>query len=340
MKKPELISKIILNVKQYLSADRVASSNFKGKRGPESHSLNNDFLFLRRPLIILCVVFISLLSSNLQGQSNATQNQTEQIAEARRRVVAPPGITRLDSDVVKVRMVGTKTLPLVDAKLNGKGPYKLLVDSAANVTLLQTRVADELKLPVLRPGEASKLVSLESVQIGDAYFQDLVVGARSWNEDIDGVIGFNLFTNCLLTLDYPGQRMILRKGALPPANGKDIFNYGLDNRSPTLNIGIGNELLTVLVDTGATQGVVIPDKIASRLRFNKGLIAGPDLSTFETPKSRALVGRLSGNINIGIHEIAEPTIHVWSDIPLIGSGLLQDFILTFDQNSRTLRISL
>ena len=67
------------------------------------------------------------------------------------------------------------------------------------------RVADELKLPVLRPGETSKLLSLGSVQIDGAHFEDLVVGAKSWNENIDGVIGFNLFTNCLVMMDYTRQ---------------------------------------------------------------------------------------------------------------------------------------
>lgn len=290
-------------------------------------------------LAIFCLAFAACLSSKAQSQSNPTQTQTEQIAEARRRVVGPPRITRLDSAVVNVPMLGTKTLPLVEAHLNGKGPYRLLVDSAANVTLLQMRVADELKLPVLRPGEKSKLVSLANLQIGDAHFQDLVVGARSWDEKIDGVIGFNLFADCLLTMDYPRQRINLRQGTLPPANGKDIFTYGLDNRCPTLEIIIGTERLNILVDTGAAQGVVIPDTLASKLKFAGALVAGPDLSTFDTPKSRALLGRLSGDITIGSHIISEPTIHVWNDVPVIGSGLFQDFILTFDQKNRTLKIS-
>src|SRR5215213_7860242 len=109
----------------------------------------------RAPLMIIFFVLLVPVSDNVQCQSNTEQNQVEQIAEARRRVDEAPKITRFDSVVVNVPMVGTKTLPLVEAKLNGKGPYKLLVDSGANVTLLQMHVADELKLPVLRPGEKS-----------------------------------------------------------------------------------------------------------------------------------------------------------------------------------------
>ena len=82
---------------------------------------------------ICCLVFATCLSGNAQSQSNTTQTQTEQIAEARRRVIGPPGITRLDSAAVNVLMLGSKTLPLVEARLNGKGPYRLLVDSARRV---------------------------------------------------------------------------------------------------------------------------------------------------------------------------------------------------------------
>ena len=106
---------------------------------------------MMKKLAISCLALIIPLSCNAQSQSNTTQTQTERIAEARRRVGVPPIITRLDSATVNAPMLGSKTLPLVEARLNGKGPYKLLVDSAANVTLLQMRVADELKLPVLRP---------------------------------------------------------------------------------------------------------------------------------------------------------------------------------------------
>ena len=260
------------------------------------------------------------------------------VAEARRRVVQPPIIVRLATQSVNVPMVGTKTLPLVNVNLNGKGPYKLLVDTGANVTILQMRVADELKLPVLRPGDASKLVALDNMQIGDASFEDMVVGARSWSEDIDGIIGFGVFANVLLVMDYPKQVMSLRKGELPAANGKDVFKYGLDNRCPTLDIVIGGERLNILVDTGARQALVIPSKIASRLKFTGELTPGPTLSTFHTAASRSMLGRLTQELEMGIHKVARTKVHVWEDVPVLGSDLFKDFVLTFDQKNQTMKI--
>lgn len=291
-------------------------------------------------LTVIILILLPLVGSYAQTSPAAAQTEETRIAEARRRVGEAPAVTNLNSPTVSVPMVGTKTLPLVEVSLNGKGPYRFLVDSGANVTLLQMRVADELKLPVLRPGEKSRLLALGSLQIGDAHFQDLVVGARAWDENIDGVIGFNLFADCLLTMDYPHQRLMMRKGNLPPANGKDIFKYGLDRRNPTLDVNIGHERLTVLIDTGAVSGLIIPDNLAAKFPFIDGLQLGPSLSTFAIPRSQARTGRLAGDMVIGIHYISKPVIHVWSDeIPLIGSGILQHFILTFDQKNQTMRVS-
>lgn len=290
-------------------------------------------------LIIFALLLTAFGTGDVLAQSTTPSTEAEQIAEARRRVVLAPGATRIGSGMVSVPMVGTKTLPLVNIMLNGKGPYRLLVDSAANVTLLQMRVADELALPVLRPGTSSKLVAVKSMKIGDAQFEDLVVGARAWDEDIDGVLGFNVFADCLLTMDYPKQRLIMRTGTLPPANGKDIFTYGLDNRSPTLAIDLGGERLNLLIDTGARQSVIVTEAIAAKLSFTSALTAGPQLSTFETARSQAQQGHLDGSIMIGIHEIVRPTVLVWSDIPLLGSDFFKDFVLTFDQRNRTLKWS-
>ena len=266
------------------------------------------------------------------------QTDADVIAEARRRVGQAPKVTRLDAAIVRTPMVGTKTLPLVHVTLNNKGPYKLLVDSAANVTILQMRVADELQLPVLRPGDKSKLVALKDMRIGGAHFEDMVVGAKAWDEAIDGVLGFNVFAELLLTMDYPNQQLILKKGELPATNGKDIFTYGLDNRSPTLEITIGKERLNILVDTGARQALVIPNSIASKLKFAGELTPGPKMSTFHTAASDSRIGNLADELAMGIHRIVGTKVHIWEDVPVLGSDLFKDFVLTFDQKNLRLRI--
>ena len=285
------------------------------------------------------VISILLLIQAFPFYSQGSSPDDEQIAEARRRVTGAPGSTELPGGSAKVPMVGTKTLPLVEIKINGRGPYKLLVDTAANVTLLQMRVADELKLRVLRPGDSSKLVAVESMEIGNARFRDLVVGARAWDEKIDGVLGFNVFANCLITMDYPAQTLEMRNGALPVADGATVFRYGLDNRSPTLEMTVGKTRMTMLLDTGAVQSIVLSEKDAAKLEFRSALKTGSQLWTFDTGKTHARVGRLAGDVVFGASRVKEPTVHVsGEDPPLIGSDFLEDFVITFDQRNQTVSI--
>lgn len=231
-------------------------------------------------------------------------------------------------------------MPLVHVRLNGRGPYRLLVDTGANVTLLQGRVARELRLPVLRPGEKSQLVEVRLLEIGAARFVDLVAGARDWPEDIDGVLGFNLFADCLLTLDYPERRLILARGFLPPADGSDRVAYEIgESRHPFVELAIGETRIRFLLDTGATQWLTIPKTVAGNLRFAGPSRPGPMLtSNGESHPSE--VARLADDVRIGSYRITRPELILTSeDHPLMGSGLLKHFRVTIDQAARVLELS-
>lgn len=290
-------------------------------------------------LLFMLIPSISVIDDYAQSPVNTPQTQEDPYAELRRRMVEPPKIIKLDSAVIKVPMVGTKTLPLIEVKINGRGPYKFLVDTGANVTILQNRLVEELKLPNLKP-VGKPIIEIKEIQIGGAHFQDLRVGAREWDEKIDGVLGFNVFADCLLTIDYPKQNLILRQGTIPPANGKDVIRYSLtEGGHPSLETIMGNEKIKLMIDTGSVSGFIIPEDFAAQLSFVDGLSPGPTMKTFATPKSQAKVGRLAANVIIGIHQFIKPIIYVRNEeFPTIGSKILQDFILTFDQKNQTVRI--
>jgi len=74
------------------------------------------------------------------------------------------------------------------------------------------------------------------------------------------------------------------------------------------------------------------------LKFAGELTPGPTLSTLHTSASRSMLGRLSQELEMGIHKIAGTKVHVWEDVPVLGSDLFKDFVLTFDQKNQTMRI--
>jgi hypothetical protein len=63
----------------------------------------------------------------------------------------------------------------------------------------------------------------DSIRIGNLEFHDCaveVVDSKHGMEDIDGLIGMNVFSRFLVTLDYPMHKLLL--GPLPPRPGESV----------------------------------------------------------------------------------------------------------------------
>lgn len=282
---------------------------------------------------VLCA---ALLSSACGRPAPTVQS----IEEARRRVVGPPASFDLGAASVVVPLVGPETKPLVEVRLNGRGPYRLLVDTGANVTLLQGRVARELELRILRPGKESQLVEVDRLEIGHARFDGVVAGARDWREDIDGVLGFNLFSGCLLTFDYPARTLVLERGALPSANGVDRIPFEVGERGhPFFDLQIGDSRMRFLLDTGAAQWLTIPKAMAKDLRFDGPPRPGPTL-TWNDQSYPVEAARLADDVRIGGYILRRPEVFLTpEEHPLVGSGFLKEFRLTIDQGSKVVRLA-
>ena len=64
---------------------------------------------------------------------------------------------------------------------------------------------------------------------GEVQFKGVRAASRNYNVStnlpkIDGILGFNLFSEYLLTLDFPAKRVRLERGELPKADGADEFS--------------------------------------------------------------------------------------------------------------------
>lgn len=115
---------------------------------------------------------------------------------------------------------------VVQAKLNGKGPYRLIFDVGAPITLLSNRAAVESGA-VDKNAKASFLFSMrgegkvKDLQVGELDDKDLPVmvfdhpalkalsGFLSGR--IDGIIGFTFFARYKTTIDYQAKVMTLEK---------------------------------------------------------------------------------------------------------------------------------
>ena len=113
---------------------------------------------------------------------------------------------------------------IVPVKINGKGPYKFVLDTGATFTCVDNKLADELKLPewkgqfsvgVLTPGEGSmRLVNLDSLEVGDAKatkLQACTIDLQQMQKlglDAKGLVGLNFLKPYRMSIDF--QKRVLR----------------------------------------------------------------------------------------------------------------------------------
>jgi hypothetical protein len=118
-------------------------------------------------------------------------------------------------------MTGTNHF-YVEVKLNGEGPFRLIFDLGAPVTLLSNKAARDSK--TIKPGKRPSLLmgmsgegSVKEMQFGDATAKDIPVmifdhPAITAMSDIlgkrfDGILGYTFFARYRTTIDYEKKRL-------------------------------------------------------------------------------------------------------------------------------------
>jgi len=263
-------------------------------------------------------------------------------------VARPPAVRRPgpDSTAVPIELLdGDRAVVL--ATLDGRGPYRLAVETGSPNVLLAPRLVSELALPPSGMSGPDSLFRLDSLRIGDILVPGLRVGSDRGLAalGVDGVLGLDAYADLLLTVDYPAARLVLSRGTLPPPDGADIL--------PAVRVG---PFIGVPLDVGGVRETGVVDTQGGML-FQAVPQAAERLAFAETPRvvGRAVVGggapvkvkaaRLAGDLKLGRHVFRRPSIAVHPlppDIPsrmTVGTRALRHFRLTIDQRSMRVRLS-
>ncbi len=117
----------------------------------------------------------------------------------------------------------------VEVMVNGKGPFRFQLDTYASIeACVDDDFAHALNLPkigTIRNSDGHRfqekdLVRIDGLEFGGAHFAAVrtLVDDYDWIDEggrkIDGLLGFPLFRDLLLTIDYPKSRIILGRGRL------------------------------------------------------------------------------------------------------------------------------
>jgi hypothetical protein len=253
------------------------------------------------------------------------------------------GVRAIDlrSDSAVVPLVGAPTLPLVQVWINGEGPYRMLVDLGANVSLLRRNVVDAARAIVLVDRPTSDIVRVATLRLGALELQDVTLAAYD-ELDVDGVLGYNVLQHASFTLDFPGQSLVFHRRALPLPDGRTIHPYVLHGRLPYLVARVGSDSLLLNLDTGAAEVMTVPSALESRLRWQAPPTAGR--ATFNNQTGRTVVreGRLADTVRVGHFTLAQPLVFINPDAEdaWLGAASMNRGRWTFDPRQRRLQIEL
>ena len=250
-------------------------------------------------------------------------------------------------------------MPVVEVKLNGQGPFAFMIDTGAGMQAdIDTSVAERLKLqpngtaingdPSGENDREVATVTLDFITIGEngngVEFRNVPAIIRPHRitkdyPDVDGILGFSLFRDYLLTLDYPAMQLRLQRGALPAANGADILNFEIENRIPVIEVAIGSIRVRAHIDSGNfVAGFILPEEIIEQLQLlSQPVLVGSARSVSNRIALKQV--QLRDTIRIGQFGFPQPAVQFPAPADTnIGFKVLREFAITFDQKNLRVRL--
>jgi len=158
--------------------------------------------------------------------------------------------------------------------------------------------------------------------------------ARALGFEIDGIMGFNVFEQLLLTLDYHDEEVRVRRGSLGPVDGREVFE-DLGKRRPYIALDFGDRRVPLLIDSGSSGGLDLrAEDVEEWLVKPRPVSAAVRYSNVVVTES----GRIGESPRFGPLVLDRPVIDLRDSTRLIGSEALERFELTFDQRSERIRM--
>ena len=264
-----------------------------------------------------------------------------------------------DIDARKVR-----TRMTVEVRLNGRGPYRFLVDSGADSSVVGLRIAQELQLPLATPvilhgmtGSARvDRVKVDELTLGTSIVQNLQLPALS-ERDLggEGMIGIDALVEQRLMMDFE-KRLIKAEDASQPAirmDGEIVVRARRQRGQLILTqVRAAGLPLEAVVDTGSEITIgntLLRDKLIRGNREKFVTIAATGVTGVTMEMQLARIGELRlgsvtlKNVPIAFADVPPFAVFGLTEEPalLLGTDLLETFRrISLDFRSRKVRFQL
>lgn len=263
---------------------------------------------------------------------------------------------------VKARKVETRLS--VDVLVNGRGPFKFIVDSGADTSAVGLRIAHDLELPLGSPAILNATTSralvdrvkVAELTLGPSTIKDLQVPALR-EDDLggQGLIGIDALVRQRLLMDFE-KKLIKVEDARKPfrASPGDIVITAKLQRGQLIltEVRAGRIHLDAVIDTGSEISIgntALRDKLLRRGRDRFWSVEATGVTGVTVPLQLASVGELElgsvtlRNVPIAFADVPPFKMFDLSDRPalLLGTDVLETFRrISLDFRARKVRFQL
>lgn len=256
----------------------------------------------------------------------------------------PPAATELPPHPCVLPLLLVGGLPTVAVRIGGHtgtflvdtGTDRLLFDPARIAGERPLRPADgSLHTAAGIPAHLQGETRLNEVRLGEAVFRGVPAGAidlsglaAALGAPIDGILGCDLFADCVLVIDGPRRELRLlasRPADLPPPVATGIFR----DTVPWLDCFVAGRDVRCLVDTCFQRGVALPPALEP-LPWRRAPQTDGELVTLGGTTGRRR-GRLRGAFTCGQIHLVDPWVTLAPGSAKIGAEVLRDLVLVLDR---------
>jgi len=253
---------------------------------------------------------------------------------------------------------------VVEVKVNGKGPFKMLLDTDTDPSAIDLEAARELGLDLGQKGyqttgggteaNVSRLTTLNLVEVGSvsapkvvAAVLDLSKLAKQMGGPVRGVLGYSFLKDRIVQIDYANMKVRFFSASPYPRidltpNTVNIIALPFRREDGEVlidSVFINNEKMRATLDTGSSNAFCLtPEAIAVLGLDEQVAAASADKSVGYNGEYESRSGVLK-SVRLGRYAAESVPVQFW--LPNtghdkkrfqvnIGNAFFQDFLMTFD----------
>lgn len=255
----------------------------------------------------------------------------------------PPGT----DIVIPMDMSGIR--PAVEFSISGREPELAVFDTGSMFNFVNIELARAIGLP--DQGEPTApfaqggafATTIEEARIGDVRVRAIEAMATPWNilPDRIAILSPNIFSGSLVTLNFAaGELWIRQKPAAEP--GGERYEYGpAPMVMPRIPIGIEDQTIPALFDTGSAYTLLFPLADSERLPLSESLVEAGRVRGHRGDFP-VYTSRIAGRVQVGPLGVEDPQVRFTDAVPLANVGMeyLRQMTVTLDPEERRLWVAL